>query len=107
MSLKEITSKRYKCKCKAVNKDGTLCGHKWESDHIPKRCAKCKKPTWNRAPIRHGQNGKMIKAFGKSQSIAAWGRESGISKETLSYRLKSGWKIEDALRTPVRVWKKS
>ena len=38
--LKRITKKLYQCVC-------DLCGHQWESDEIPRRCAKCKRHTWN------------------------------------------------------------
>lgn len=94
MSVKKINAVRYICKC-------DQCKHKWESDHEPERCAKCKRGTWNRPAIRHGRNGKQIKAFGKSQTIAAWGREYKISRSNIHARIKNGWTVEAAISTPV------
>lgn len=38
---------------------------------------------------------------GRSQTVAAWARERGLKRLTLSKRLQSGWTISDALTTPV------
>jgi hypothetical protein len=42
-------------------------------------------------------NSKPFAAFGKTQSMADWAREYKIGATTVLNRLKSGWKIEDAL----------
>lgn len=42
----------------------------------------------------------IIEFCGKSQSLKAWAREIGISRESLRSRLKTGWTIEAALTTP-------
>lgn len=39
---------------------------------------------------------------GRSQSLAAWSRESGIGAGTLAFRLKHGWSFEQAITTPVQ-----
>ncbi len=96
MSIEQITAVRYKCQCDHVD-----CAHAWESDSIPNRCAKCKRGTWNRAPIRVGRNGNPIEAFGKKKTISEWGREYNLSASTISARLKHGWKVEDAISKPV------
>lgn len=38
--IKRITKRVYRCVC-------DWCGHKWEANEIPKRCAGCKRYTWN------------------------------------------------------------
>lgn len=38
----------------------------------------------------------------KTQSLSAWAREAGISRQCLRYRLCSNWSIRKALTTPVR-----
>lgn len=41
---------------------------------------------------------RMITAFGKTQSIMEWARETGISRSTIASRLdRWGWSVEDAL----------
>lgn len=103
MSIEQITALRYKCKCEAVKKDGTVCGHEWESDSIPDRCAHCKNRTWNRPSLRSGRSGKPVEAFGKAQTIAEWGREYKISPATILARIKNKWAVEEAIALPVRV----
>lgn len=47
------------------------------------------------------QNNKRYNRFishnGKTQTITQWSKETGISRNTLDSRLKSGWSIKDAL----------
>lgn len=96
MSYEKITTTRYRLKCEATNKDGTICGYKWESDTIPDRCARCKKTTWNgRSPFR----GSLLPYRGKSQTIRQWAIELGIKEPTIRQRIKRGWEIEDCLDT--------
>lgn len=42
---------------------------------------------------------KIYICNGKSQSLAAWARELGVSKNTLRVRLQRGWTTERALST--------
>ena len=37
---------------------------------------------------------------GETLSVSAWARKLGMKKETLAYRLRSGWSIEEVLSTP-------
>lgn len=47
----------------------------------------------------------MITAFGKTQNILAWSRETGINYGTLRGRIVKGkWSVEKALTEPVRGW---
>lgn len=94
--IKKITAVRYKCTC-----DHSDCKYKWESEDIPDRCSKCKRRTWNHPAIRHGREGKQVKAFGKSQTIAAWGREYKISRSSIHARIKNGWTVKAAISTPI------
>lgn len=50
----------------------------------------------NRPDFNH-----MIEFKGKTQSVSAWAREYGITRELLKDRLRWGWSIEDALFTPL------
>jgi HNH endonuclease len=45
--------------------------------------------------------GSLLTAFGKSQTLVEWARESGILLGTLHARLKAGWGIDDALSRPL------
>lgn len=38
---------------------------------------------------------------GRTQSMRAWERETGISRQAIKYRLDAGWPVERALSTPV------
>jgi len=59
------------------------------------------------AQIRNRRVARMITALGKTQNLSAWAEESGISKQTISYRLRSGWSSDDAVSTPVSADKKN
>lgn len=103
MSVKKIKRFIYLCKCEAKDQTtGEVCGYEWESDHIPDRCARCKKYTWNRKNLVAGREGNPIKLMGKTQTIAAWAREYGIGKATVHRRIKLGWTLKDAITMPVR-----
>ena len=46
---------------------------------------------------KNRRNVRMLTYNGKTKSVAEWGREVGIGKETIYYRLNQGWSIERAL----------
>lgn len=59
---------------------------------------------------------RLLTHNGKTQSIADWARETGISYRTLQFRLRSKWPLEKALSKAVchnhpagadHPWKKS
>jgi len=41
-----------------------------------------------------------ITLYGKTQTLAQWSREFGLSHRTIGCRLKRGWSVEDALTKP-------
>lgn len=50
---------------------------------------------------------RMITAMGKTQNLAEWARETGISATVIKNRiLRQGWEIERALSTPIRPHRK-
>ena len=51
------------------------------------------------------QNREMtvwIDLDGKRQCLSAWSREYGLSPQVISQRLKRGWGMEQAIKTPTR-----
>ena len=46
---------------------------------------------------RNRASSTLVSAFGKTQTIAAWGDETGILKTTISWRLRHGWSPEKAV----------
>lgn len=49
---------------------------------------------------------RTLSAFGKSQCVSLWEKETGIKSSTIRSRLKYGWSIEDSLSIPLRNKKK-
>lgn len=49
------------------------------------------------------RSSRFLEAFGERKTMAQWSREKGIKLATLHARLKSGWSIERALTTQVRL----
>lgn len=45
-------------------------------------------------------NNRWITYDGRTQTIAQWARETGLLKQTLSYRLDHGWPVGEAFTTP-------
>ena len=50
---------------------------------------------------RRGRRAHLVEWRGRSQSVAAWARELGVSKVVLSNRLTKGWNVERAFTEPV------
>lgn len=46
------------------------------------------------------RNARKITYNGKTQGVAAWARDVGISDPTIRSRLNSGWDVHDALTVP-------
>lgn len=44
-------------------------------------------------------NNRKITAFGKTQNLGEWAKETGIKRETIARRLNSGYDVEKALTT--------
>ncbi len=49
------------------------------------------------ANTRHARN---ITFEGETYPLGVWARIKGIERATLSYRLRDGWPLSDALNTP-------
>lgn len=45
---------------------------------------------------------KLVTFEGRTHTILEWSREFGIQKDVLSARIRNGWDVEKALKTPVR-----
>jgi hypothetical protein len=43
---------------------------------------------------------RLITHDGETRSLADWARHTGIRRHTISYRLRSGWSVAEALGTP-------
>jgi len=50
---------------------------------------------------RNTRKNRLIKAFGKAQSSAAWSEETGIGRGTIEWRLDRGWTPKEALTLSV------
>lgn len=48
------------------------------------------------------RDARILTLNGKTQSLAAWAKEVGLSIQLISYRLSHGWSIERSLITPAR-----
>jgi len=46
------------------------------------------------------RSSRVLQYQGKSQTIAAWAREIGVSQAVISLRLKAGWQVARALTEP-------
>jgi len=54
---------------------------------------------------RNKRNNRLITFNGKTQCLSAWAEEYQIKSSIIADRLKHGWDIEKALKTPPRKWK--
>jgi len=45
---------------------------------------------------------RLLTLQGRTQTVAQWGRETGMRPSTIHARLVSGWPVEEALSKPVR-----
>lgn len=54
----------------------------------------------NREQKENTRTVRMVTINGKTQSIAAWGREVGLPPGQINGRLSAGWTMEEAILTP-------
>lgn len=54
---------------------------------------------------KNTRNNRVITFNNKTQILADWAREIGISIDTLYHRLKAGWDVEKTLTTPLKCGK--
>jgi hypothetical protein len=52
--------------------------------------------------LKNTRQNVIIEAFGKSMTESEWAKETGLDRTVISYRIKSGWDIERALKTTAR-----
>lgn len=54
---------------------------------------------WVSAEIQanNSRRNHTIDAFGRTQTLAEWGKETGVKPSTIAFRLRSGWDTETAL----------
>jgi hypothetical protein len=50
---------------------------------------------------RNRRNNRLITAWGKTQTLAAWAEEHGVAAATIAARLKHGWDPGLAVRQPL------
>ncbi len=89
--VKKKTKTVLECTCQLPG-----CGKSWESQgrKVPERCRWCGHRTWNGTNKR---NIHWMTVNGKTQSIYAWAKETGIGKSTIRMRLKLGWSDAEAV----------
>lgn len=61
----------------------------------------CRWATWKQQQNNRTNNALIIHN-GKTLTRQQWAEVTGISADTIKYRLKSGWSIPEALETPLR-----
>jgi hypothetical protein len=47
------------------------------------------------------RSNRLVTAWGRTHTLAQWAQETGVKYTTVHNRLKAGWTIETALRTPL------
>jgi hypothetical protein len=90
--VKKKTKTTWECTCELPS-----CGKSWESqgEEIPKQCRWCFSRRWN--GVDNSPKPRMITVNGKTKRLSEWATETGISKQTIRYRLTSGWTPDEAL----------
>lgn len=46
---------------------------------------------------RNRRSSRLLTAFGATKTLVEWAESAGIRADTISYRLRSGWAVEEAL----------
>lgn len=85
---------RWLCRCDCGN-EVTVMGHNLAAGNT-KSCGCLQRDMVAKSSAR-----RYITLNGKTQTLAQWSRETGISYGCLSGRLNRGWSAKDALTTPV------
>ena len=77
----------------------TLERENTDGDYTSENCIWAKQ----KVQQRNRRNNKILTLRGRSQPLAAWAEEVGISQFTIQSRLAYGWSQREALTTPVRI----
>ena len=59
------------------------------------------------AQANNKRNNRLVEFHGRSQTIPAWSRETGLRAGLIFERLRDGWPVEKALTTPARPMRRS
>lgn len=78
-------------------KDCTLVRIDKDKDFEPSNC----KWSTMKEQQRSRTNNKLITYKGEVKSLAEWGEYLGMRSDTLGYRLRKGWTVEEAFETPL------
>lgn len=103
--IKVITKKLYHCTCEALNPDETVCGHEWDSATVPKRCAKCKRTTWNASDKRivaPEKKKKRTKEYFRTMQAESRARRKKEAKKKPATRKKRQPRVVIDLPNPPR-----
>jgi len=103
MSVEKINQFRYRCVCELPDCPGNKKSWLSRDKRIPERCRWCLRRTWNGGDKRPQ---RLITAYGRTQRVAQWAKESGISKQTIRARLEAGRSPEEAVSKPTASPKK-
>jgi hypothetical protein len=61
----------------------------------------CRWATWKEQQ-QNRRTTRLVTHDGQTKCVAEWAREYGINRGALGLRLRNGWPVEKALKTPVR-----
>ena len=73
-----------------------------DGDYCPENCQ------WSTKPEQgiNQRTNRLIEYDGERLTLMQWSRRTGLSKHTISRRLKSGWSVEKTLTTPLHATRK-
>jgi hypothetical protein len=85
--------------CRAPRPDGCECGNRLE---LSTRVLMGRRDCGCQPRVREPAPGYGVTYQGRTQSIRAWARELGLTPDALRMRLRKGWDLERAMKTPHR-----
>lgn len=74
----------------------------WDKLSPEERLEDIRNPMRAAGPCSCSAMPKTYKYMGESHTIAEWARIADLPAETLKKRIKNGWTMEDAIKTPLR-----
>jgi hypothetical protein len=73
MSFRKIKKEVYLCHCELPN-----CGHEWETNKLPDRCAKCKGWKWNGPRKRTKKTKTNLKEYNRQKQAESRARKKAL-----------------------------